>query len=69
MKLPWPFLPFVSSLLCPHEQGVDTVRTLYRQEGGGQFILIFCGCLLWTAPYEIIYTAKKCSLDKNITSK
>ena len=46
----------------------NTVKTLYGQEGGGQFFSILCGRLLWTTPYEII-CCKKCPLDKNITSK
>ena len=54
MKLPWPFAHFVSSLLCPREQGFDEVRTLFGQRGKGQFC-DFCGYLLWTAPFRGVF--------------
>ena len=38
MKLPWPFPHFVSSLLCPLEQGFDAVWTLFGEGGKGQFL-------------------------------
>ena len=38
IKLTWPFLPFVSFLLCPRAQGIDAMETLYEQGGGGQLL-------------------------------
>ena len=38
MKLAWPFLPFVSFLLCPRKQGFDAMEILNEQGGGGQFL-------------------------------
>jgi len=31
-------------------RGVEPVRTFFGQGGGGQFSMILCGRLLWTAP-------------------
>ena len=69
MKLAWPFLPFVSSLLSPREQGFDAVDTLYGQREGSQFFAMFGGRLLWTAPYEIKYCKNVLWTRIRITSK
>jgi len=44
---------FLKFMVCPHEQwveGVEQVRSFFRQGKGGQFFVILCGRLLWTAP-------------------
>jgi len=52
-------LYFSKFTVCPHgqggEAGFEAVGTFCGQGGGGQFIAILCGCLLWTAPYCKIY--------------
>ena len=60
MKLLWPFVPFVGSLLCSREQGVDAVRTLYGQGGEGQVVVdVFYGQSLVK-----LYTAKNVLLTR-----
>jgi len=44
---------------------VEPVRTFCGQGGGGQFLAILCGRLLWTAPYqEILSSCSKLFADK-----
>ena len=54
MKLPWPFLPFVSFLSRPREQGVDAVKTLNGLGEGGQFF----ADVVYGEPLMKLYTVK-----------
>jgi len=52
-------LDFSKFMVCPHGQevrGIEPVRTFCGQGGGGQFIAILCGRLLWITPYEKMHS-------------
>jgi len=38
-------------------RGGESVRTHFRQKGGGHFFAILCGRPLWTVPFELLNTS------------